>query len=355
MITTLIAPQRIERGWDILKTVSLVGWGKRVLVISGDHTRVRFHDGVTAALPQMQLTWATYGVDCTEANHARLCREATGFDAILGLGGGKALDMAKWVADSLGLPILTVPTSAATCAAWAPLSNVYSEQGTWLYGVALRQAPELLVVDYQILMTASRRTLVAGIGDALAKWYEASVSSSQVDDPLVMSAVQQARTLRDLLLLQGLKAVQEPGSRPWEQVIDGNICLAGLVGGLGGARCRTVAAHAVHNALTTLSTTRQSLHGEKVAYGILVQLRLEEMAGNRLADIARQQLLKFYSQIGLPTTLEDLHVGPLSHGDLQAIAASALAPDSDIHLLPFTVEANELVAALAQVEPVEVR
>ncbi len=348
-----LAPQRLERGWQILPHLqTLATWGKRILIISGTHTQARFGAEVTAVLTDFTVDWGDYGIDCCEQTFEPLVQQARQADWIVGLGGGKALDMAKWVAQTTNLPVVTVPTSAATCAAWAPLSNVYSPQGTWLYGVPLTKAPELLLLDYQLLRNAPQRTLVAGIGDALAKWYEASVSSSQADDPLIMAAVQQARTLRDLLLLRGQAAYQNPGSPVWTQIVDANICLAGLVGGLGGDRCRTVAAHAVHNALTTLTTTRHSLHGEKVAYGILVQLRLEETAGNRLAEIARQQLLKFYLQIGLPTRLEDLHLGTLSQADLFKVATAACQPDSDLHLLPFAVSPEQLLEALVLEEAV---
>ncbi|WP_287127515.1 iron-containing alcohol dehydrogenase [Candidatus Cyanaurora vandensis] len=352
MELTTIAPQRLVRGWDVLNTLGeyLQPWGTRIFVISGDQTQARFAQALTYALPSFTLVWGNYGLDCTEVSHRQLVAQAQSIQGVIGLGGGKALDMAKWVAHTLHLPVATLPTTAATCAAWAPLSNVYSAAGTWLYGLPLPKAPELLLLDYNLVLSAPPRTLVAGIGDGLAKWYEASVSSGQQEDALVMGAVQQARTLRDLLLLKGQQALAQPGGTAWTQVVDANICLAGLVGGLGGDRCRTVAAHAVHNALTTLSTTRRSLHGEKVAYGILIQLHLEEMAGNRLAEIARQQLVTFYRQIGLPLSLRDLHLGPLDRAMLTQVAQAACQPGSDVHLLPFTVTPQQLLQAMLRDE-----
>ena len=115
---------------------------------------------------------------------------------------------------------------------------------------------------------------------------------------MIISAVQQARVLRDILFQKSTMALEEPGGETWEEVVDATVLLAGLIGGIGGAQCRTVAAHAIHNGLTHLSASHGTLHGEKVAYGILAQLRLEEMLqGNQLAATARQQLLKFLSLI----------------------------------------------------------
>ena len=141
-------------------------------------------------------------------------------------------------------------------------------------------------------------------------------------------------------------AFKEPGSEVWREVVDASVLLAGVVGGLGGAQCRTVAAHAVHNGLTHISG-HGSIHGEKAAFGILVQLRLEEMPqGNQLAASARQQLLKFYTEIGLPQKLSDLGLGNITLGELQTAAEIALVPNSDIHRLPFKVAPEQLMAAM---------
>jgi glycerol dehydrogenase len=188
---------------------------------------------------------------------------------------------------------------------------------------------------------------VAGIGDAIAKWYEASVSSGHSDKTLLIAAVQQARVLRDILFQKSAAALSEPKGSEWQEVVDAAVLMAGVIGGIGGAQCRTVAAHAVHNGLTHLLASHGVLHGEKVAYGILVQLRLEEMVqGNLLATTARQQLLKFYSEIGLPQTLADLGLAQVSIADLQHAAEVACLPASDIHRLPFKVDPSQLMAAM---------
>jgi glycerol dehydrogenase len=306
---------------------------------------------VQPVLEQQQLncSFASYSPDCSEASLASL-REAVAShqaDLIIGIGGGKALDTAKLLAYQCKLPIVTVPTSAATCAAWTALSNIYSDQGAFLYDVSLDRCPDLLVLDYSLIQTAPQRTLVAGIGDALAKWYEASVSSGSSPVTLIIAAVQQARVLRDILFQKSADALKEPGSEAWREVVDATVLLAGVIGGLGGAQCRTVAAHAVHNGLTHIPAAHDALHGEKVAYGILVQLRLEEMLqGNQLAASARQQLLKFYAEIGLPQTLDDLGLGNITLAQLRQAAEIACNPASDIHRLPFEVLPEQLTAAM---------
>ena len=351
--TLAIAPAQVMRGSGILSQcgTAIARFGKRPLVIGGDRTLAITQPFLQPIFQDqaLQTAQASYGTDCSETGLAGLHGAIASHqaDLIIGVGGGKALDAAKLVAYQSQLPIITIPTSAATCAAWTSLSNVYSDQGAFQYDVSLIRCPDLLILDYDLIQTAPQRTLIAGIGDALAKWYEASVSSGHSDHTLVIAAVQQARVLRDLLLQKSVAAVQAPGSAIWREVVDASVLMAGMIGGLGGAQCRTVAAHAVHNGLTHLLQSHDALHGEKVAYGILVQLRLEEMLqGNLLAATSRQQLLKFYAEMGLPQTLGDLGLDGVTIAELRRSAEVACQAGSDIHRLPFEVTPTQLMAAM---------
>jgi glycerol dehydrogenase len=173
------------------------------------------------------------------------------------------------------------------------------------------------------------------------------VSSGDSADGLVQQAVQMARVLRDQLLIDAAAALREPGAAAWQRAAEGAALTAGLIGGLGGARCRTVAAHAVHNGLTQLAAGHHLLHGEKVGFGILVQLRLEErLGGNRLAAQARRQLIPFFRSLGLPVDLEDLRLAGASYADLLSVCTFACREGSDLHHLPFAVEPSELLAAM---------
>ena len=348
-----IAPACVLRGQNALAQAgdAIARLGKRPLIVGGSNSLAAAQPYLQPILQQQQLQSAetAYGKDCSEISleTLRAAVQTHQADFIIGVGGGKALDSAKLLAHQCQIPIVTIPTSAATCAAWTALSNIYSEQGAFQYDVTLARCPDLLILDYGLIQTAPQRTLVAGIGDAIAKWYEASVSSGHSEQTMIISAVQQARILRDILFQKSAIALIEPGSETWQEVTDAVVLLAGVIGGIGGAQCRTVAAHAVHNGLTHLLASHGTLHGEKVAYGILVQLRLEEMLqNNQLAASARQQLLKFYGEIGLPQTLDNLGLGDITLTELQRATEIACNPNSDIHRLPFKVVPEQLMAAM---------
>ncbi len=349
----MIAPAQVVRGFHAIEQVGgqIARLGTRPLMVGGERSLNVVKSRLKSVFKSHSLTAAkaSYGKDCSETTLANLQKAVADHqaDLIIGVGGGKALDTAKLLAYQCKLPIVTIPTSAATCAAWTALSNIYSEQHAFLYDVGLARCPDLLVLDYDLVATAPERTLIAGIGDAIAKWYEASISSGHSDKTLLIAAVQQARVLRDILFQKSEAALKNPLGSEWQEVVDASVLMAGVIGGIGGAQCRTVAAHAVHNGLTHLLESHHALHGEKVAFGILVQLRLEEMVqGNQLAASSRQQLLKFYEQIGLPKTLAELGLGEVSIAQLQYAAEVACNDASDIHRLPFLVVPSQLMAAM---------
>lgn len=353
ILPLLVSPAQVIKGEGVLKQAgnSIALLGQRPFIIGGTQTLKAIKPFLEPIFQQYHLTAqeGNYHPECSESSLATLKTliQKHQADLIIGVGGGKALDLSKLIAYQCNLPVVTIPTSGATCAAWTALSNIYTDDGAFRYDVSLNKCPDLLILDYELLKTSPQRMLVAGIGDAIAKWYEASVSSGHSNATLTIAAVQQARVLRDILFQKSATALQNPGGEDWKEVIDATVLLAGVIGGLGGANCRTVAAHAVHNGLTHIIKAHDALHGEKVAYGILVQLRLEELIqGNQLAVTSRQQLLKFYDEIGLPKTLEDLGLKDVTLSELRHAAEITCLPNSDIHRLPFTVTPEQLLAAM---------
>ena len=348
-----IAPAKVLRGpgaW-VQGVPQIAGLCQRPLVLGRSpataQLRQQLLEDLQAADLEPQIAELHY--DCCEDDLlliAAICQERR-CDAVVAIGGGKVLDAGKLLAHRLNLACITVPTSAATCAGWTALANLYSPVGAFLGDVSLNRCPDLLIFDHDLVRQAPSRTLASGIADAMAKWYEASVSSGASGDGLVQQAVQMARVLRDQLMLEAVLALQDPHGAAWERVAEACGLTAGLIGGIGGARCRTVAAHAVHNGLTQLEASHGRLHGEKVGFGILVQLRLEEvLGGNQLAGQSRRQLLPLFRQLGLPVSLEELGLAESGLHQLQQACVFACRDDSDLHHLPFAVAPNDLLAAL---------
>jgi glycerol dehydrogenase len=279
-------------------------------------------------------------------------------DSIIAVGGGKVLDAGKYIAECLDIPCITVPLSASTCAGWTALSNIYTKNGQFIKDVTLRSCPKVLVYDHEFIKSAPSRTLASGIADALAKWYESSITSSEINDGLVQQAIQISRVLRDQLLIDGEEAfIGEVESSPsWSNTIEACGLTAGLVGGIGGEKCRTAAAHAIHNAITQIITPNKFLHGEIVGVGILLQLRLEEMKNNnKLADQSIKQLLELMNKLNLPTTIAELGINVFENQNLNKIAEFTCQDDSDIHFLPFKISKQDIVEVISNFEQQKIR
>ena len=280
------------------------------------------------------------------------------YDSVIAAGGGKVLDSGKYISDCLNIPCISVPLSASTCAGWTALSNIYTKDGKFIKDVELRSCPKILVFDHKFIQTAPSRTLASGIADALAKWYESSITSSTVEDGFVQQAIQISRVLRDQLLIDGEKAFNgEFENNPsWRNTIEACGLTAGLVGGIGGEKCRTAAAHAIHNAITQIITPNKFLHGEIVGVGILLQLRLEEIKNNnKLADQSTKQLLVLMKELNLPTTIGQLGINVFENDNLEKIAEFTCRDTSEIHFLPFEIHKRDIVEVIANFEQQKIK
>ena len=264
-----IAPSRVIRGehaWqqglpaiaDLCHRPALLGRSPATQGIRAELKADLISNDLT--VEEIQLNF-----DCCEEDLIRLelSFKATGCDSVIAAGGGKVLDAGKLLAYRLNVPCITVPLSAATCAGWTALANIYSQDGAFVSDVALDACPDLLIFDHGLVRQAPNQTLASGIADALAKWYEASVGSGSSSDGMIQQAVQMARVLRDQLLIDALDAMARPESEAWVRVAEACGLTAGVIGGLGGAQCRTVAAHAVHNGLTQLPSCHGNCTGRK--------------------------------------------------------------------------------------------
>jgi glycerol dehydrogenase len=277
---------------------------------------------------------------------------------VIAAGGGKVLDSGKYIAECLDIPSITVPLSASTCAGWTALSNIYTKNGQFIKDVALSSCPKVLVFDHKFIQTAPSRTLASGIADALAKWYESSITSSTINDGLVQQAIQISRVLRDQLLIDGERAFKDEieNNYSWSNTIEACGLTAGLVGGIGGEKCRTAAAHALHNAITQIITPNKFFHGEIVGVGLLLQLKLEEMKNNnKLANQSIKQLLKLMEVLHLPTTIAQLGINVFENNNLEKIADFTCRDKSEIHFLPFDISKKDIIQVIATFEKPKIK
>ncbi len=355
----LISPEKIFRGNDAWKNAlpEIKKISKRPLLLGRSLSTKNIRLKIFKDLQEddFHLFTSNLQFDCCYEDLERI--ESTilqnNCDSIIAIGGGKVLDAGKFLADFLSIPAITIPLSASTCAGWTALSNIYSKDGQFIKDIELKSCPKILVLDHGFIKTAPKRTLASGIADALAKWYESSLTCSKVEDGLVQQAIQISRVLRDQLLIDGESAYQSQfvENVSWCNVVEGCALTAGLIGGIGGEKCRTAAAHAIHNAITQIISTHKPLHGEIVGVGILLQLKLEETKNNnKLANQSIKQLMVLMKKLNLPTTIAGLGINVFENNNLQKIVEFTCRDKSEIHFLPFEINQRDLKETIVKFE-----
>jgi glycerol dehydrogenase len=126
-------------------------------------------------------------------------------------------------------------------------------------------------------------------------------------------------------------------TRSLENIVEANILLSGL----GFESAGLAAAHAIHNGLSALEPTHNYYHGEKVAFGTLVQLILENANPDELSAV-----LDFCHTVGLPICLEDIGITQITDKELIAVAEKACIPEESIHFMPFPITPADVVDAI---------
>lgn len=159
---------------------------------------------------------------CSERHVAQLAHACNDDrQVVIGVGGGALLDTAKALARRLALPFVAIPTIAATCAARTPLSVWYNDAGQALQFEIFDDANFLVLVEPRIILQAPDDYLLAGIGDTLAKWYEAVVLAPQPETlPLtVRLGINSACAIRDLLLTSSEQALADKQQRRLTRIL----------------------------------------------------------------------------------------------------------------------------------------
>ena len=146
-----------------------------------------------------------------------------------------------------------------------------------------------------------------------------------------------AKLCFDTLMEEGVKAkiALEAGvcTPAVEKVIEANTLLSGI----GFESAGLAGAHAIHNGFTVLEECHHMYHGEKVAFGTLTQLVLENVPLDELEDI-----ILWCIEVGLPVTLAELGAENVTDDQLMEVAKTACAETDTLHNMPFEVTPETL-------------
>ena len=352
MAKILISPSKYLQGAGEMKNIGTYAakCGKKALVLisQGGYRRIGAMIEESFAGSDCDVVFDYFNGECCESEINRLVAivKEKGCDMVIGVGGGKIFDTAKAVAYYAETPVFICPTIASTDAPCSALSVVYTEEGVFERYLFLPANPNLVLMDTDIIVKSPVRLTVAGMGDALATYFEAracqrSGATSCAGGKTTEAAMALAKLCFDTLMEEGVKAkiALEAGvcTPAVEKVIEANTLLSGI----GFESAGLAGAHAIHNGFTVLEECHHMYHGEKVAFGTLTQLVLENVPLDELEDI-----ILWCIEVGLPVTLAELGAGNVTDDQLMEVAKTACAETDTLHNMPFEVTPETVFATI---------
>ncbi|RPF42134.1 glycerol dehydrogenase [Hydrogenoanaerobacterium saccharovorans] len=265
-------------------------------------------------------------------------------EVVVGVGGGSAIDTAKATAFYEHVPVVIVPTVCATDAPCTGLSVIYNDDGTFNSYLFYPRNPEAVIVDSKVIANAPAKFLVAGMGDALATYFEARAcvrtdAPSLENGGVSRSATALCKLCYETLLEYGAQAKiaceQKLLTPALEAVIEANTYLSGVGADNGGL----AVAHSVYNGFTALQECDATMHGSIVAFGTITQLILEAAPKHEINEV-----MDFCHSVGLPLTLKEL--GVTDNSRVMIAAEKACASGETIHNMVGDVTPEQLYSAL---------
>ncbi|MBA3054453.1 MAG: glycerol dehydrogenase [Sphingomonadales bacterium] len=272
-----------------------------------------------------------------------------GADVVMGLGGGKGLDAAKATALRLDLPYVAIPSIASNDSPTGRSMAIYDDSHVMVAVEVIPDNPLLVLVDTALIANAPARFLRTGMGDAIAKKFEAERAYADratnfFDGYPTLTAMAIAdccyRTLREHGEAAMAAAERHEPDAAFEAVVEANVLMSGLSWESGGLSY----AHAVVRGLVKARGAAMAPHGDHVAYGTLVQLAIEGRD-----DAAVLDLMGWCRAVGLPGSLAELGMSDPTAGEIAEIARlTTIGPKGGKILVKASPDA--IAAAITRVE-----
>ena len=325
-------------------------FGKKALLVSTIGSFERYGSKLISSNDSFVIDSVIVGKETTQDSIDKVIEFYNDYNSevIIGFGGGKTLDTARAAADVLNCPLIIIPTVASNDAPCSALSIIHDDFGAVLELRTTKRNPDVVLVDTDILIDAPERLFVAGMGDALATYFEANAckksgaitlaGAGSSDISLVLS-----KLCFDTLMSYGTAAIHAVrtgmANDAFDKVIQATIYLSGVGFESGGV----AAAHAINDGFSACQEASHLYHGEIVGFGTLSMLMLQNSDMETI-----NQVLDFMCEVGLPVTFNQLGIVPSD--ELLLKVADTACTKSVMSNMPFEVTPADVIRAMLKAD-----
>lgn len=287
--------------WQIPKVVHELRLGRRALIITGPNVWGLVERTIEEMMSSSNISYEVSRVSRPTLGEAESLHEALSSfspDLIIGLGGGKPIDVAKYLSASSGIPFVSVPTTSSHDGIASPFASL---RGSGKITSVLAKPPVAIIADLSIIASAPSRVIKAGAGDLIAKftavldWRLAHKLKGEYygdySAQLALLSAKHVVNYSDLiskLSVEGIRVIVEG-------LISSSVamCIAGS------SRPASGSEHLFSHALDSVANY-PALHGEQVGLGTIMMSYLHGLEWRKIRKVLKK--------IGLPTTAKELGV-----------------------------------------------
>lgn len=297
----------------------ILRFGNKAMLVAGEHTTSLIKEALGTELEDkgIEATWV-YRNETNSMDYAQRLAEkmnAEGINVIVAIGGGRCMDLCKVARDLAGRAfVITVPTAIATCAATSAVSIMYTkDESRYDLSYANHKEVDCCIADVDIIGKAPKRLLAAGILDSIAKLPETVNGRTDLVYPTISLhkyvAYNNSCFIYDFLTKYGVEIYNDPfaDEQKLSDVILINLIITSIVSGFSKGSDQLAVAHGLYDGCKKLFPveTRNALHGEIVAVGVLMQ-----MIFNGDSEEEYNKIYNMMKAMNMPMTLQDIGLNP---------------------------------------------
>lgn len=267
---------------------------KKVVIASGSNVQAMVREVVISSIDG-KVTWVTVTAADMQ-NVSRVMKEARDARCIIGLGGGKSVDVAKLAAFNSNLPFYSVPTSASHDGLSSPFASIKGLDRPY----SIKAKPPVgILADVEIISSAPRKLLASGCGDLVSKvtavrdWQIAHEEKGEYYGSYAANLALMSASV----VLDDSKKIARFDKESVRNIVEALIS-AGVAAGIAGSSRPCSGAEHLFSHYLDLIAPGIGLHGEKCGIGTILVSRLQ--------NIDWQKVRSALSDVGAPTTAREI-------------------------------------------------